>query len=138
MNDMDPLLDESTLRRALRLESDERPPHLDAAALVLGATAMPSRAVLALTALVGTALLVAAVAVGVTVGQALWTFVAEGTVQRTILDLGISFAVLLAVPAWDAASALAGPATSVALIGVLALAFFAGTQRRELSGADAS
>ena len=37
MNDVDPLLDESTLRRALRLELDERPPRLDAAALARAA-----------------------------------------------------------------------------------------------------
>jgi hypothetical protein len=37
MNEVDPLLDESTLRRALRLEADERLPRLDAAALALAA-----------------------------------------------------------------------------------------------------
>jgi len=139
MNDVDPLLDESTLRRALRLEADERPPHLDASALAHAAARAPSRAALAFTAVIAAALLVAGTVVTVTVGEALWTLVAEGTAQRTVLDAGIAVAVILAVPVWDAVATLTAPATSAALITALALAVLvAGAHRRELISADAS
>jgi hypothetical protein len=139
MNDVDPLLDESTLRRALRLEVDERPPRLNASALERAATRMPSRAALAVTAMVAAALLVAGVVVGVTVGEAVWTFATEGPAQATLLDAGISVAVLLAVPLWDAISTLTAPAAwAVPVAAVVLAVLIAGAQRRELISADAS
>ncbi len=115
MNDRrDDLLDETILRRALRLESDERPPIFDAAAIA-AAGQRPRLAVVS-----------ALVAVGlVSVGAvAVWSAVAFflPTVVANAFDVALMLLASLAVPASAIAEIAQQPVVPLSLLAALAIA----------------
>lgn len=109
------LLDEVTLRRALRLESDERPPVFDPAAIAAASRQRPRLA--AVSALVALALsAMGAVAVWSTVAIFVPTLVAGA------FDVGLGMLALLAVPASAVAELVQQPAVPLSLLAALAIA----------------
>jgi hypothetical protein len=111
----DELLDETTLRRALRLEADERAPRFDPAAIAAAARQRPRLAV-------GSALIsVVLVAVG---AGAIWSAVAIflPTVVAEAFDLGLGLLALLAVPASAVAEVVQQPVVPLSLVVALAIA----------------
>lgn len=110
----DDLLDEAILRRALRLESDERPPMFDAAAIA-AAGQRPRLAVVS-----------ALVAVGlVSVGAvAVWSAVAFflPTVVANAFDVALMLLASLAVPASAIAEIAQQPVVPLSLLAALAIA----------------
>jgi hypothetical protein len=127
------LLDESTLRRALRLESDERPPRFAVAAIVAAASARPrvSGPVAALAALG------LAIASAVAVWSALAAF-APGLVVAAF-EGALAVVAALAVPASALLALVQQPALPLSLIAALAIAtVFELRQRKELAHVDAS
>ena len=108
-------LDETTLRRALRLEADERPPLFDAAAIAAAARERPRIAMV--SALAGLALCaVGAVVVWSTVPIFLPTFVVGA------FDLGLGLLPLVAVPASRVADLVQQPVVPLSLLVALAIA----------------
>lgn len=107
------LLDETTLRRSLRLESDERAPVFDAAAIAAAARQRPRLAVVsaAAIALAG----VGAVAVWSAVAIFLPTFVSSA------FDLGLAAIALIAVPASAVADLVQQPVVPLSLLVALAI-----------------
>jgi len=109
----DDLLDETILRRALRLESDERPPIFDAAAIAAGQR--PRLAVVS-----------ALVAVGiVSMGAvAVWSAVVFllPTVVANAFDVALMLLALLAVPASAIAEIAQQPVVPLSLLAALAIA----------------
>ena len=109
------LLDETTLRRALRLEADERAPLFDPAAIA-AAGRVPPRMVLvgAFAALaLGT---VGAVGVWSAVADFLPTLVAEG------FELGLGVLALVAVPVSAIWSVVQQPVVPLSLVVAIAIA----------------
>jgi len=121
------LLEETTLRRALRLESDERPPRFDPAAIAAAA-----RAVRPSSAAILTGLAVAGVT-GVVAGT-VWSFILGAAPQLAdavggaALEALISLATLL-VPIAQIATEPAVPLSLLAALGVAIL--FELRERRE-------
>ena len=116
MNDRpsDPL-DESTLRRALRLEADERPPIFDPAAIVAAARQRPRLA--AVTALV-------ALGLGVFGAVMVWSAVAifMPTLLADAFELGLGALAVVAVPASGVADLVQQPVVPLSLVAALAIA----------------
>jgi hypothetical protein len=111
----DELLDETTLRRALRLEADERPPRFDPAAIAAAARQQPRLALLsAFVALV----------LGVTGAVAAWSAFATflPTFAADALDLGLAQLALLAVPVSAIAELVQQPVVPLSLLVALAIA----------------
>lgn len=108
-------LEEATLRRALRLEPDERPPLFDPAAIAAAARQRPRLAIVsALVALgLGT---VGAVAVWSAVAIFLPTLVADG------FAIGLGVVAIVAVPATRVAEIVQQPAVPLSLLVALAIA----------------
>jgi len=110
----DDLLDESVLRRALRLESDERPPIFDPAAIA-AAGQRPRLAIV--SALVAVCL----VSVGTV---AVWSAVAFflPTVVANAFDFALMLLASLAVPASAIAEIAQQPVVPLSLLAALAIA----------------
>lgn len=127
----DEILDESLLRRALRLDSDELPPRLDAAAIA-AAERSPTRRVLVLVALTAAALLAAGVGALVGVAELALAWWAGDPLGDVVLDRAIALAVAVAVPLSDLLGTLASPTTAIVSLAVVAFAVFhERTQERE-------
>ena len=107
-------LDETVLRRALRLEADERAPRFDPAAIAAAASLRPRLA--ALSALV--------VIVGAAGAVAVWSAVAIflPTVVADAFDLALGMLALLAVPASRLAELVQQPVVPLSLVVALAIA----------------
>jgi hypothetical protein len=131
----DDLLDETLLRRALRLEPDEGAPRFDAAALaVLAGRRQPLPARLAMLTLAGAALLGFAAA-------GIWSsiFAAAPTVYDTAMAVVVAIAVNIAVFLVPLAEALREPVVPMSLIAALGAAvLYQLRERRERSHARAS
>jgi hypothetical protein len=108
-------LDETTLRRALRLEADERPPLFDPAAIAAAAQVRPRIAIVS-----------AAVALGLgAVGAvAVWSAFAIllPTVAVDAFDIGLSLLAMLAVAASGVADLVQQPVVPLSLVAALAIA----------------
>jgi hypothetical protein len=108
-------LDERTLRRALRLEADERPPLFDPAAIAAAARVRP-----------GIAIVSAAVAVGLgAVGAvAVWSAFAMllPTVAVDAFDIGLGLLAMLAVAVSGVADLVQQPVVPLSLVAALAIA----------------
>ena len=128
MNDPE-LLDERILRRALRLEADERPPLFDAAAIAASARQRPRLALAS-----------ALVAVAVTgVGAlAFWSAVALllPTAAAQLFDAGLAIVAFVAVPASTVAELVQQPAIPLSLLAALAIATAYELRERELAHAS--
>ncbi|HKY50381.1 MAG TPA: hypothetical protein VJP45_03910 [Candidatus Limnocylindria bacterium] len=127
MNDPE-LLEETILRRALRLEADERPARFDAAAIA-AAAGRPRLAlvgVLAATALVA----VAAVAVWSTVALLL------PAVLSQVFDVGLEAIAVLAVPATTIAELVQQPVVPLSLLVALAIATAFELRERDIAHAS--
>jgi hypothetical protein len=111
----DDLLDETTLRRALRLEADERAPLFDAATIAAAARQRPRLAIV--SALVALAL---GVVGAVTVWSAVVIFLP--TVVASVFDAGLTIFALLAVPATGTLELAQQPAVPLSLLVALAIA----------------
>jgi hypothetical protein len=111
----DDLLDETTLRRALRLEADERAPLFDAATIAAAARQRPRLAIV--SALVALAL---GVLGAVTVWSAVVIFLP--TVVANVFDAGLAIFALLAVPATGTLELAQQPAVPLSLLVALAIA----------------
>jgi hypothetical protein len=125
----DELLDETTLRRALRLEADERPPLFDAAAIAAAARRRPRLSVagplVALGAAAG-----GAVVVWSTVAIFLPTLIAGA------FEAGLGILALLAVPASAIAELVQQPVVPLSLIAALAIATVHELRERSFSAAS--
>ena len=108
-------LDEATLRRALRLEADERPPLFDPAAIAAAARVRPRLAIV--SALV-------AVGLGALAAVAVWSAVAVllPTLAVDAFDLGLGLFAMLAVPASAVADLVQQPVVPLSLVAALAIA----------------
>jgi hypothetical protein len=108
-------LDETVLRRALRLEADERAPRFDPAAIAAAASLRPRLATL--SALI-------AVVVGTAGAVAVWSAVAMflPTVVADAFDLALGMLALLAVPASQLAELVQQPVVPLSLVVALAIA----------------
>jgi len=108
-------LDETTLRRALRLEADERPPLFDPAAIAAAARERPRT--LMISAL-------AAMAVGAVGAVVVWSAVAIllPTLVVDAFDLGLGLLAMLAVPVSGVADLVQQPVVPVSLVVALAIA----------------
>jgi len=108
-------LDETTLRRALRLEADERPPRFDPAAIAAAARVRPRLAIVS-----------AAVAVGLgAVGAvAVWSAVAVllPTLAADLFDFALALFAMVAVPASALADLVQQPVVPLSLVAALAIA----------------
>ena len=108
----DDLLDETILRRALRLEADERAPIFDPAAIA--ATGRPRLALVSAMVAIGIG------AVGVVTA---WTAVAVllPTVVTNAFDVGLAVVAMLAVPAANILELAQQPAVPLSLFAALAI-----------------
>jgi hypothetical protein len=108
-------LDETTLRRALRLEVDERPPLFDAAAIAAAARQRPRLALV--SALV-------ALGLGVLGAAAVWSAVAIllPSLLADTFDIALATLALVAVPASSIADLVQQPAVPLSLLTALAIA----------------
>ena len=109
----DELLDETTLRRSLRLESDERAPVFDAAAIAAAARRRPRLAVVG----------AAAVALAGMGAVAVWSAIAifMPTVVSSAFELGLTVIALIAVPASAVADLVQQPVVPLSLFVALAI-----------------
>lgn len=123
------LLDETTLRRALRLEADERPPLFDPAAI--GAAARRRLRLVMVSALVALGLS----AVG---AFAVWSafVIVVPTVVANAFDLGLGVLALVAVPASAIAGLIQQPVVPLSLLAALAIATLHELRERSLSVAS--
>lgn len=114
----DDLLDEMILRRALRLESDERVPPFDADAIAAAAAAGPR---IGATAILGGVLL--AVAIGL-VASAVWSraFSSGPAIAADVLELALDGLAIAATWAYPVVRALGDPLVPLSLIAGLAIA----------------
>ena len=108
-------LDETTLRRALRLEVDERPPLFDPAAIAAAARERPRIAMISA---------LAAIALGGVGAVVVWSAVAIllPTLVVDAFDLGLGLLAMLAVPASGVADLVQQPVVPVSLVVALAIA----------------
>jgi hypothetical protein len=118
------LLDETTLRRALRLEADERAPLFDPAAIAAAARVRPRMVLVSAFATLAVGI-VGAVAVWSAVAFFLPTFVADA------LDLGLGTLAFVAVPVSAIWSVVQQPAVPLSLVAAIAIATL--HELRELS-----
>jgi len=129
----DDLIDEAILRRALRLDQDERGPRFDAAAIVALAESGPARRAIAIAA-------GATVLMGL-IGAAVWS--ALGDAAPTLIDdvVGLAVPVVVAILAFLApiAQLAAEPAVPLSLLAALGIAILHELrERREYAHANAS
>jgi hypothetical protein len=110
----DELLDETTLRRALRLEADERPPRFDPAAIAAVARRPRLALVSALVAL----------GLGAVGAVAVWSAVAIflPTLAADAFDLALGVLALLVVPLSAIAEVAQQPVVPLSLIAAIAIA----------------
>ena len=108
-------LDETTLRRALRLEADERPPLFDPAAIAAAARERPRIAMVSA---------LAAIALGAVGAVVVWSAVAIllPTLVVDAFDLGLGLLAMLAVPVSGVADLVQQPVVPVSLVVALAIA----------------
>jgi hypothetical protein len=108
-------LDETTLRRALRLEADERPPLFDPAAIAAAARERPRIAMI---------IALAAIALGAVGAVVVWSAVAIllPTLAVDAFDLGLALLAMLAVPVSGVADLVQQPVVPVSLVVALAIA----------------
>jgi len=108
-------IDETTLRRALRLEADERPPLFDPAAIAAAARERPRIAMISA---------LAAIALGGVGAVVVWSAVAIllPTLVVDAFDLGLGLLAMLAVPASGVADLVQQPVVPVSLVVALAIA----------------
>lgn len=129
MNDHE-LLDETTLRRALRLEADERPPRFDPAAIAAAARQRPR--LVMVSALVAVALTgIGAFAVWSAIATFLPTAVAHA------FEVGLGAVAFLAVPATTIAAVVQQPAVPLSVLAALAIATAFELREREMAHASA-
>ena len=129
----DDLLDEAILRRALRLEHDERAPHFDARAIARLASASPSRRVLA-------AGLVASAVTGL-VAAGVWSVALDAapTAFDGLVALALPIVVAIATLLVPIAQLAVEPAVPLSLLAALGIAtFYELRERREYADAHAS
>lgn len=109
----DDLLDETILRRALRLEADERAPVFDPAAIA-AAGQRPRLAIV--SALV-------AIGIGAAGAVTVWSAIAIllPTVVANAFDVGLAVVAMLAVPATDILELAQQPAVPLSLFAALAI-----------------
>jgi hypothetical protein len=109
------LLDETTLRRALRLEADERAPLFDPAAIAAAARLRPRMA------LVGA---LAALAVGTFGAVVVWSAVAIllPALVADAFDIGLGVLALVAVPASAVVNLVQQPVVPLSLLVAIAIA----------------
>lgn len=121
------LLDETTLRRALRLEADERLPHFDPAAIAAVAKRPRLAAFSALVA-------VAVTGVG---AVAVWSAFAifAPAVMAQVFDVTLGVIAVLAVPARTIAEVVQQPAVPLSLLAALAIATAYELRERRLAHA---
>ena len=133
MNDRE-LLDETILRRSMRLETDEALPRFDAAAIAALATRRPP------TMRIVSAGLSVAVVTGVVAG-AVWSliFAAAPTVANEVMDGALSAAVSIATLLVPIAQIAAEPAVPLSLLAALGVAILHELrERREHAHVNAS
>jgi len=108
-------LDETTLRRALRLEADERAPLFDPAAIAAAARERPRIAMMSA---------LAAIALGAVGAVVVWSAVAIllPTLVVDAFDLGLGLLAMLAVPVSGVADLVQQPVVPVSLVVALAIA----------------
>ena len=108
----DDLLDETILRRALRLEADERAPVFDPAAIA--ATGRPRLALVSAMVAIG---------IGAVGAVTVWTAVALllPTVVANAFDVGLAVVAMLAVPAANILELAQQPAVPLSLFAALAI-----------------
>jgi hypothetical protein len=111
------LLDETTLRRALRLEADERPPVFDPALIAAAARQAGPRRLAVVSALV--ALTLGTVG-AVTIWSAFLIFLP--TAVASAFEVGLGALALLAVPATAIVELAQQPAVPLSLFAALAIA----------------
>ena len=114
-DERDPLLDETTLRRALRLEADERAPVFDAAAIAAAARARPR------IALVSGLVALAMSALGAVLVWSAATLLLP-TLARPVFDLALEGVALVAVPLSSIAELVQQPAVPLSLLAALVIA----------------
>ncbi|MDP9280716.1 MAG: hypothetical protein M3P38_01310 [Chloroflexota bacterium] len=109
------LLDETTLRRALRLEADERAPVFDPAAIAAAARLRPRMA------LVGA---LAALAIGTFGAVVVWSAVAIllPALVADAFDIGLGVLALVAVPASAVVNLVQQPVVPLSLLVAIAIA----------------
>ena len=119
--DEERLIDERALRRALRLDADERPPRLDAAALRAMAERPSTSPWLAMVAGTALALIaVAAAAAGLRVAVELAALVLSGTA----LDFAVGAVTFLSPAIELALSFVTQPSTPLAILACALLAIY--------------
>jgi hypothetical protein len=108
-------LDETTLRRALRLEADERPPLFDPAAIAAAAQVRPRIAIVSAAVAVG---------LGVVGAVAVWSAFAMflPTVAVDAFDIGLGLLAMLAVAVSGVADLVQQPVVPLSLVAALAIA----------------
>jgi hypothetical protein len=108
-------IDETTLRRALRLEADERPPLFDPAAIAAAARERPRIAMVSA---------LAAIALGAVGAVVVWSAVAIllPTLVLDAFDLGLGLLALVAVPASRVADLVQQPVVPLSVLAALAIA----------------
>ena len=109
------LLDETTLRRALRLEADERAPLFDPAAIAAAARVRPRMVLVSAFA---------ALAVGIVGAVAVWSALAYflPTLVADALDLGLGTLAFVAVPVSAIWSVVQQPVVPLSLVVAIAIA----------------
>jgi hypothetical protein len=129
----DELIDEAVLRRALRLDGDERGPRFDAAAIATLAAAGPSRR--AFTVAAGATVLTGVVA------AAVWSVAGDAApiLVDALVELGLSAIVAVATVLAPIAEIAAEPAVPLSLLAALGIAILHELrERREYAHANAS
>jgi hypothetical protein len=121
-------LDEATLRRALRLEPDERPPIFDPAAIAAVARQRPRLAMVSALVALGLGVF-GAVAVWSAVAIFLPTLVADG------FAIGLGVLAIIAVPASGVAEIVQQPAVPLSLLVALAIATAHELRESRMTGA---
>ena len=108
-------LDETTLRRALRLEADERPPLFDPAAIAAAARVRPRIAIVSAAVAVG---------LGALGAVAVWSAFAIllPTVAVDAFDIGLGLLAMLAVAVSGVADLVQQPVVPLSLVVALAIA----------------
>ncbi|TME87087.1 MAG: hypothetical protein E6I44_11735 [Chloroflexi bacterium] len=108
-------LDETMLRRALRLEADERPPLFDPAAIAAAARVRPRIAIVSAAVAVG---------LGALGAVAVWSAFAIllPTVAVDAFDIGLGLLAMLAVAVSGVADLVQQPVVPLSLVAALAIA----------------
>ncbi|TMC03057.1 MAG: hypothetical protein E6J35_07765 [Chloroflexi bacterium] len=108
-------LDETTLRRALRLEADERPPLFDPASIAAAARVRPRIAIVSAAVAVG---------LGALGAVAVWSAFAIllPTVAVDAFDIGLGLLAMLAVAVSGVADLVQQPVVPLSLVAALAIA----------------